>query len=312
MTLGTTASTVAAVLADVERWKADEEARHKAEMVEVEQEIKNLQTAIGNLQQQLEALTRFRSDLDGKASALGDQEVQRAYSALFDALGEQAKRLAARERLVGDKARERASSLAATLGGSDLGPLVQEYEQFKAAVEPTLGSLPQSYRDVILEHHANIAGKLRGHIDALTAGPIEVEAEALQVDVVYAIDAPDGAPELLVFVLPVDETVHSGWLDREDGLQLWLAARVVQAVYETSAKTGFVRAQAMAGGHRGLLVVEVDLAGADPAFVEGVERRLGELLSQAPELAGARVEATPRKVEVDYILPPDDGANGEE
>ena len=37
MTLGTTVRNVAAVLADVERWKADEEARHKAEMVEVEQ-----------------------------------------------------------------------------------------------------------------------------------------------------------------------------------------------------------------------------------------------------------------------------------
>lgn len=312
MTLGTTVRTVAAVLADVERWKADEEARHKAEMVEVEQEIKNLQTAIANLQQQLEALTRFRAELDGKASALGGQEIQRAYSGLFDTLGEQAKRLAARERQVADKGKDRASSLATTLKGSELGPVVEEYKQFKAAVEPTLKSLPESYRQVILKHHSGVVDKLRDHIAALTAGPLDVDAEALPVDVVYAVDAPEGDPELLVFVLPVDETVHAGWLDREDGLQLWLAARVVQAVYEIAAKTGFVRAQAMAGGHRGLLVVEVDLAGASKAFVEGLEARLPELLAKAPELLGAKVQATPRKVEVDYILPPDDGANGEE
>lgn len=311
MTAGTPSRTVATALADIERWKADEEARHKAERVEVEQEIKNLETAISNLQSQLDALSKFRTELDGKAAALGGLEVQRAYGALFDALADQAKRVAGRERLVATKLKERGGQLAAKLATGEVAEQVAAYRDFRENGGKTLASLPEMYRRAVVEMHDGVVRKLRTTIASLTAEAVQVDAEPIEVDVVYAVDAPEGTAELLVLVLPVDEAVHAQWHDREDGLQLWIAARVVQAVHESAAATGFVRAQPLSGGHRGLLVIEVDLAGSSDPFVGAVEKRLGEVLGSAAELAGAGVRVLPRKVPVDYVLPPDDGGEGE-
>ena len=57
-------------------------------------------------------------------------------------------------------------------------------------------------------------------------------------------------------------------------------------------------------------MVELDLTGAGAGFVDALEARLAEVLQRAPELAAAKVVAVPRRVSVDYVLPPDDG--GEE
>lgn len=308
MTTATTVRTVADALGDVERWKADEQARHAAELVEVDQEIGNLTTAIGNLQQQLEALRKFKEELQGKQQALGGQEIARAHESLFKALQAQSQALVEREAIVAERDKARRADLEASLSGTEIGPLLEEYKQFKTTVEPTLGALPESYRSVILQHHRTLAARLESHVRKAISEPVQVEAAPLEVELVFAVDAPEGKPELLILVLPVTDQVQSGWVDREDSLQLWLAARVVQGVYEAAAKTGFVAAQAMSGGHLGLLALELDLSAAlnGAAFVDAVQAVISERLAGAPELAGARVAVRARKVDVDYVLPPED------
>lgn len=306
MTTATSVRTVADALGDVERWKADEQARHAAELVEVEQEIANLHTAIGNLQQQLEALQKFKVELQGKQEALGGQEIGKAYDSLFQVLQGQSQALVEREALVAARDKARRTELEASLSGTEVGPLLEEYRQFKTTVEPTLASLPESYRSVILKHHQGLAARLQDHVAKAIRTPVEVDAAPLQVELVYAVDAPEGAPELLILVLPVTDQVHAGWVDREDSLQLWLASRVVQAIYEAAGKSGFVQAQAMSGGHLGLLALELDLNGATDAFVTALEAQIAERLQSAPELLSAKVLVSARKVDVDYVLPPED------
>ncbi len=302
----TSVKTVSDALAEVERWRADQESRQSAELVEVEREVKNLENAISNLEQQLKALNKFRVELQHKAVSLPSRRLDRGHAALFGALQDQAGQLGKREALVSEAARARDEAFERELKGTSMSATVEEFRQYKVAVEPNLQSLPESYRSVVSEHHARISEQLREHVERVASAPLEVEADVLSIEVVYCVDAPEGSPELLVIVVPVTDQVHAGWRERAGGLQTWLAARVVQAIYQAAAATGFVQAQAMCGGHMDLLAVEVDLLGAPDAFVDAFEAHLGAALGASPELFAGQVFATGRRVDVDYVLPPED------
>jgi hypothetical protein len=311
MSTTTTARTVAAALAEVTRWRADEEARAKAEKVEVEQEIRNLQTAIQNLQSQLDALHKFGAELDAKKAVLTGQELERGHAAVLAALQGQAKQVGLRDQEVGRAIGAREAALSERMRQPDLAATTEEYRQFKATVEPTLGALPESYRKVILGHHETVVARLREQLVQADAAPLTMAGEPVEAEVVWAVDAPEGAPELLVCILPASEQTHSHWSDQDEGVQLWLAARTVQALYEAGAATGFDRLNAMAGGHEGLLVIECDVTGADTKFVDAFATRLSELLASAPELSGAKVKASPVRVEMDVLLPPQGEEDGD-
>ncbi len=312
MTIAAAVRSVTEALAEVDRWKADEEARHQAELVEVEQEIKNLETAIDNLKQQLDALLTFKGELEEKASDLPLREVERAHQALFATLQGQADRLAEREKAVAEVIAKRADALAAGLDERGLSAKVVDYQKFRTELEPTLHNIPASYRGAVIAAHEALTADLRAAVTELLSGSAELDAESLQAEIAWCVDAPEGTPELLVVVVPVSDQVHVGWLERDDGLQTWMAARVVQAIYEAAARTDFVRAQAICGGHMSLLAIEVDLEGAPDGFVPAFEERLGGLLVGSAELGGARVALTARSVHVDYILPPGDEGTDEE
>ena len=80
---------VATALEDVARWKADESAKQQGELVEVDNEIQSLEKAIENLQTQLEALKKFRGELQARGDTLGDAEITRSYESIFAALTSQ-------------------------------------------------------------------------------------------------------------------------------------------------------------------------------------------------------------------------------
>jgi hypothetical protein len=297
---------VAAVLAEVERWFRAEEARHESEILEVDQEIANLQTALANLQTQLGSLHEYRAELGRKVRSFGAEHAGRAHRSLYGALLRQQALLQEREQQVAVAAAEREAALPESLSTGPIGALIQEYEQFKTSVEPTLGALPESYRAVVLKHHHSVTDRLRDHLARVLGEPLHVEGDEIAIEVAIAIDAPAGEPVGLVVLLPVDEEAYGQWAERGDGLGLWIACRVVQAVYEAAATAEFPRAQVVAGGHQGLLVIEIDLTGAEPSFVEQLEAQLILVLSTAPELEGAGVRVWPRRVHIDYVMPPED------
>ena len=108
-----------------------------------------------------------------------------------------------------------------------------------------------------------------------------------------------------MIVLPVLEEAYASWQELGDSLPLSVAARVVQAVYEAAVAASFARAQVQAGGHQGLLVFEIDLDGADPAFLPHVAGQLEAVLAGSPEIEGAHVRIVPHEVKIDYVLPPE-------
>jgi len=297
--------TVSGALAEVDRWKNDEEARHKAELTEVEQEISNLDAAIANLHQQLEALQTFRTDLLVKAAGLGSREIQRAHTALFGALQQQAGLLAQRERAVVDAVAARRSSLPKQLADEGLASKVEDYQKFRNEIEPSLQNIPESYRAPLIGAHTDLTNTLRAKVESILLAPVEMPEDDVSVQVAWTVDAPGGTPEVLAVVLPVTDEVQTQWDTRGDGLQTWMAARVVQAVYEAAADADWTGAQANAGGFMDLLAVEVMLESAPADFVPAFEQRLSEVLQTAPELVGARVSVVPTRVNVDYVFPPE-------
>jgi len=299
------AATVAEALDAVKQWRSDASARQDAELKEVDQELESLEAAVQNLQQQIDALQSFKTELKAKSGDLDKESGTREYQAIFETLQAQAKGMGERDAQVVSARKARLDDLPARLASGDAADDVAEYEQFKSAVEPTLKHLPDSYRDALLEVHHKKVAKVKKHVSAALAGPVEVTGDVVKVDVVYAIDAPEGEPELIIVVVPVAAEVHQGWTDQPEGTQLWLAARVAQALYGAAASVGFVQAQALSGGHLDLLAIEMELVGAETKIGDALRDRLG-VLGEAPELAAARIEVTAAELPIDTLLPPED------
>jgi hypothetical protein len=296
---------VADALAEVTRRLGEEESRHEAEMQEVDQEVESLKTAMANLQQQLEALAKFREELVAKLSSVSGGVHKRCYDAIFGALREQAQALSGRAAKVAYAQQARDANLTEALEDEEVKALLADYEQFTQVVAPTLESLPESYRSALESHHREITERLRVALGDKVGAPVEVQEESLEIDVVLALDAQEGVAEVIMLVLPVVEQVQTAWDEREEDLQTWVGARVMQAVYGVCQDLGLSGAQGMYGGHQGLLAVEVELGTGDP---DDVRTRLREaidlVLAQAPELVAAKVSSHITAVEVDHLFPP--------
>jgi len=306
MTSATATPTLTDVLSEVAKWKADEQARHAAELVEVDQEVENLRAAVANIQQQLEALAKFREDLVQKGEQLDSEEARRSYEAVFSALSSRLEAVLRRTAEVSVAHTARAAAIEAKLSSDDVAPLIAEVEQFKTTVEPTLESLPESYRKVMLEHHDSLARQVQEHREAAMAIPLELDVEPLELEVVFAVDAPEGKPELLIAVVPVsDETDAAEEAGKED-LQTWVSTRVVEAIYETINNFGPSGAEVVSGGHQGMLAVEVDLMEGPHDFGEKLLEAIQKVSESATELQTAGVTLVGRQVSADHILPPED------
>lgn len=306
--MSSTVETVAEALTELARWRADEEARRKAERVEVDQELENLRAALENLQGQIVALEKFRSELAARDEGLTTLEISRGYEAVLRGLTDQSSRVVERAALLQRAEQERSDRVLTDIAQSDVASFFEEYRQFRTVVEPTLAALPESYRTAIVQHHEQLAARLREHVSGLFSEPTSLETEPLDIEVVYGIDAPDGDPELLIAILPVQDVVHTEWVHRDDDLQTTIAARTLQSVYTALREVGLEGAQVMCGGHRGLLALEADLVGASRDVASRLTHHLTTLSAASPELVAAGVRLVPTEVPIDYLLPPEDDA----
>jgi hypothetical protein len=312
MTSAAQARSVATALEEVARWRSEEEARQATDLAEADQEIQSLKAAIGNLEQQLAGLLRLRGELVERSSGVGKDAIDRAYEAVFSALTEQAAALAQRSTQYVAAEKARLAALPDALKKAGHAALLEECNQFRTAVEPTIMHLPESYREIVLEHNRAQVQKLRAAVVAVSGDPVKIEGPAVEAEIVWAIDAPEGAPEVLMVVVPVTEDVATDWGKRGDDLELHVAARTAQGMYAGLAAAGLGEARLNTGGHRGLLVMEVEVVGAKPNLVEALTTALGRALGSGSESTAAGLKLTARLVDVDWLLPPDAGDEGGE
>jgi hypothetical protein len=297
-----TPRSVSAALDEVSRWRTEAEARGKAEVAEVDQEIESLRTAIANLEQQIEALRKSRDAAAKREGRVSEEAVRKSYDAIFSALHEQMDAVKARAEKVRQVEDARKAALAATFQDPALAKLLSDYQKMTPEV---IAAIPESYRDGVLAQHQANSAKLREHVEKATAGASQVEAAPVTVDVVFAVDMADGQPQVIWVVVPVEDAVHSAWAARAEDAQSWLAARVVQGVHAACAVIGIQGSPAF-GPHQGLLALEMDLTGASGAVSGVFEEQIAKALAGAQELAGARIVARPRQVLADHLLPPEE------
>jgi hypothetical protein len=295
---------VAAVLGKVRAWRDQSADEHKRQLLEVDGEIVKIKQAVEELQRQLTALDGFREELASQRAELEREHAQRAHDEMFRLLQKQAKALASRATDAQNAAKTRESVIEACIQQSDMGKVLEEHAQFRSGL-PQLQQLPASYRDALVAHHTAQAGRIKTFVQQADPGPPQLDAPELCLDVIYTVDAVEDEPALISIVMPIVEAAHTEWRDRDEDLQLQMAARVVQAVYTAAHELGMTRSHAMYGGHRGLLAVELELGGDHGTSLgPRLERALTDILGQAPELGLVSVTPRVQHVPVDYLLPP--------
>jgi len=290
---------------DVAKWRSSVVAKNRSEIQDVDQEIENLRKAVANLQQQIETLRRSRDEIAKREEHLGDEEVERSYNAVFAALGDQSGALSKRAVAAADLEIGRNKAIESALADPSMADTVAGYQQFKTAFEPSLASMPESLRTPLRMAHEANTNKLRDHLANAKISSPELSGDALSVEVVYAVDAPEGTPEVVMLVLPVKEQVQTEWSSRREDLSTRVAARVIQGLYSAATAAGLNKARAAFGGHQGLLAVEMEIAGAPADFSAKLQEELSRALGSARELAAAKLEVVAREVPVDHLLPPE-------
>jgi uncharacterized protein YoxC len=299
--------TIAGAMDDVAKWRSSAVNKNRSEIQDVDTEIENLRKAVANLQQQIEALRRSREDIVKREDKLAEEEVSKSYTAVFAALAEQSAALTKRSAAMSELASARKRAVEAAYADPAIAATVAEYNAFKTTVAPTLASFPERLRTIMLAEQAGTEKKLREHLEAaMRNSKAEVAGDPLAVEVVFAVDPAEGAPEVVMLVLPVAETVFTEWSTRAEDVQTQIAARVIEAVYRTATAAGLGNARAAFGGHAGLLAVEMEIAGAKGDFAGKLGEELGRVLGSASELQAAKVQVRAVNIPVDHLLPPEE------
>ena len=308
--MGDSASTVSQALAEVEQWRKTAEQASKREMVALSRESDSLRVTVQNLMQQLEALKVRREVLEGEVSKLEHEELSRSYTAIFSSLSEQVATIARRANEVATVESSRRVALAEAMSDSSVAPLLEEYRQFKDSVEPTLQSLPESYRKLVTQHHEGVVARLREHMGRAAGGVTEIDGEEVRLDIVFAIDAMPGETGVLMVVVPVAEQVYTQWSSRDEDLQTWLVARVVQALAMLFRGTPQEQSRIVLGPCQGMLAIELDLGEQVPQFLgEHIKRAVGAVIDAAPEMTASKVRIVPHEVGPDQLFPPEEAGD---
>ena len=298
--------TIDGALAAVRRWRLEEEKRIQRQAREVDAEVQRLKQTIAQAQARARALATERNGLLARIETLDDEAVERSNAAVLQALREQADALAARADAAQATELQALLAAEAKLEAGGHSALLVEYKQYKEQVEPTLAAMPESYRSLIASHGQAQAQRLRAQLARVLEAPEPLGAEPLELELLYAIDAPDGELELLMLVLPVRDTVYLHWASRPEDLQTHVALRVVQALYASTQAMSLHGAQVLGGGHEGLVALEVELVGAPDDALERMLAQLETVVADSAELRSAGLTLQPRQVALDLLLPPDE------
>jgi hypothetical protein len=302
---GQEALSLAIILEQAQGARATAATKYKNQLDEVDEEVQRIKEAIEDLQRQLTSLVGFRDELAEQRVASEREHTQHAQDRIFELLESQATALRERSLTVAAGEVSRTSLITSRIKNSEMSSVLEDYTAGRDKLKD-LEALPPSWRKSVLELHAQQGESLRTFVREVDPGPTQVDGPEIALDVIYTVNAPEGEPEVVSIVMPISEEVHTDWRARTEDIQLALAARVVQGVYEASHGIGLTRSHAAYGGHRGLLAVEMDI-GIDH------DRDLGELLSDAigralqdcRELRAANLKPRAIHVPVDYLLPPE-------
>jgi hypothetical protein len=294
-------------LESIEQWRLEQAETYDKTLVDLAAEEQKLREQIAELQSALEANADKQAQTKGELATIPQEVVRRSHQALLDALEADRGLVEARAAALQEVRELAMLELQEKLEEPETAAAIEEYEKFRE-VEPVLGSLPPSYRQVVMDHHEALKTTL-GPLFELAAGPNEpLDLERAEAVMVASVDIVDDKPAAFALFLPVDFQVYRGWADRAEDLAAQLAYRVVSGLSVALDKLGAPDAPVVYQDFEGCISIQVwlddhDLDG-DVAAVMG--ESIEAALAAATELEQARLGVGLAWVEPSVIGPEDD------
>jgi len=271
-------------LESIEQWRSEQAEAYDKSLVDLAAQEQELREQLTEIQAALEGNADKQTQIKGEAQGLPSEVVRRAHQALLDALEADRALVEARSAALQEVRELAMVELQDKLEEPEMAAAIEEYEKFRE-VEPVLGSLPPSYRQVVMDHHEALKTKLAPLFE-LAAGPTEaLELEAARAVLVASVDVVDDRPAAFALFLPVDFQVYRAWADRPEDLAAQVAYRVVSGISSALEQLGAPDAPVVYQDFQGCISIQVWL---DDHELDGdVAKVIGDALTGALEAAPA-------------------------
>ncbi len=275
-----------AELETIEQWRLEQAEAYDKDLVDLAAAEQKLREQIAELQQALEANADKQAQTKGELAGIPAEVVRRSHQALLDALESDRAMVEARSAALQEVRELAMVELQDRLEEPETAAAIEEYEKFRE-VEPVLGSLPPSYRQVVMDHHEALKTKLAPLFE-LAAGPKDpLELEPASAVMVASIDIVDGRPAAFALFLPIDFQVYRAWADRPEDLAAQVAYRVVSGVSGALDTLGAPDAPVVYQDFEGCISIQVwlDDHELEGDVTETIASALLGALEAAPECA---------------------------
>lgn len=284
-------SALVAALEAIARRRARAEHEIDEALAEIEREDLQNRRQIEESHRRLVALRTLREEQLTRRQHLASASMREEWEAVRRGLTADCERLEARDESVRAAREAHERSLEELLASPDAGAAIDEYERH-LAVERTISTLPAPVRKEIQERRERLLRKLQPWIKAANAPVALEDAEPLGVAVLASADPPEGAPEALAILAPVQDGVRTEWATWGDSLPAWLAWRLVAATFRLLRAVGAPDAPVQYGAVHGCLAIQVWLGDHEVSadLRELFLEHLAAAFDEATELAAARVE----------------------
>jgi len=295
-------------LAAIEKWRQEKAQALEKSLVSLAGEEQELRERLAALQRSIESNAERQRTLQREQASLSGQVLERSRKALLDALLADRALVEARSAALQELRELAVVELKKRLDEPEVASAIEEYEKFRE-VEPVLGSLPPSYRQVVMDHHEALKARLEPLFE-LGRGPrAPLDLEPAHVMLAASLEATGGRATAFALFLPIDHQVYRGWADRPEDLAAQFAYRVVAGVSQALEQLGASDAPVVYQDFSGCISIQVWLDDHDlDADASGtIGDALCKALAGAPELGMARLGVEVAWVDPEIIGPEEEG-----
>lgn len=305
---GGTQLTTLARLAEIDRWREEQEAdiTQRADKLAGEQD--RLQKEIAELERQLQVLNSLQAENEQRRDALPSTVDQRRHQATLAGLDADAAILAERSTLYTAAVAERDERAQSLAGSAGMAEKVQAFESFEKNRDALLNGVPELYRDVLVKQHEAVRAELQPLFDAVSAPVTPLEVVAVDITLVASMEIVEGAPETLVVILPLPHTIYEHRGERDEDLQSALMYRVAGAISAALKSVGAANVSMQTapyefGQHQLVLQAWLSEAQINGDLRASIDAEIGQIAERAADLKAAGITARLTWQEPEVLVP---------
>lgn len=283
----------------VKDWKKQREKEISSQITDAKKRKKQLEDDIRKLQKQLQDTVSLEETLQVQQTNLDAEELQQMQQGLVKGLQASKQLLEQRNTLLQQSRKIRQDRVDSIVQESQYKELITEYQQFQKSQEQ-LQQLPVSYRQAILQHHANVRQQLQPIFLATTQPLVKTEKPAVSVGLVASIEPNFTEPEAMAIVLPVPFSVYTHPVAGDDSLVQVLSYRCCAAITAALKRVGLKQVSFHFEDFQGLLSIQLWLEKQKPSgdIKQALFLEMEKMRQQSSELRATNVH-----VDVSWVDP---------